>query len=287
MLESRKLPVADKQKKAEHHVPEERVVLVTGVSFQLTTLLGGDAAFLMEFAGVSLQSKTNQLFNLEPREDSKMVWAVDVLPRGESPRQFALRVKPSSFEPDGTSWFLDLILLGMSASSNLLCVEHTKKPDTEEEVTVAGETPGKQRPHPKGRAGAGRAVEARDSRGAGQNTQKPKLIWTRADLREIKYDPETFLPGKDAFDGDDGDAADRALEKDVAMRVPIVHDDITRHLGDAAGKKRLTPLEMVLMVCSLHCAMRTCKKCINLLTQVGAVPAPSPRYICVCVCICV
>ena len=85
---------------------DNRAVLVQGVTLEVTHLVGGDAAFLMQLVGVSLNSKCNQLFNLEPREDALKLYAVDVLPARESPRDYARRVKPGSFDATGESWIL-------------------------------------------------------------------------------------------------------------------------------------------------------------------------------------
>ena len=73
---------------------------------------------------------------LGTREDRNLVWRVDILPANEAPRQFARRVMPDTFDEDGGSWFLELLLLGMREDMNLLAFECTKKPDTEDEVTI-------------------------------------------------------------------------------------------------------------------------------------------------------
>ena len=267
---------------------DERAVLVQGVALEVTHLVGGDAAFLMQLAGVSLSSKCNQLFNLEPREDKYKLYAVDVLPANESARDYARRVKPSSFDSTGESWFLDLILLAMRADSNLISHDCTKIPDTVEEVTITGDTRPRKTPQPMGRGRRRRnaAAAAADTRGAGEHTEEPKKVWARKDLRELRYDHEGFSPAQHAFDGALEGAADLVFSKPVAIRVPIVHDEIARHLSDCAGKtNRSTPLERVLVCCSLHGDMRGTESCMNLLNAVRAraraLPAPPlPRRGC-------
>eukprot|EP00966_Prymnesium_polylepis_P335251 7390618-Prymnesium_polylepis.1 len=227
----------------------------------------------MQYLGISLQSKCNQLFNLETRDDRTLVWTVIVLPAGESPRAYAQRVKPESFDAAGESWYLELILLGMREDSNLISYELTRVPDQEDEVSVAGETTGKARPKPTGAGGKGKknaaakaAAAAVDKRGAGQNTVVQATRWVCADLRAVGYSHKEFSPASHAFDGAADGAADVVLMRDAPMRVPIVHDTICRHLGDAAGREHTTPLQLVLVICALHGAMRTCESNLNLLS---------------------
>ena len=200
-MQSKQLPLATTERRARWHVPLHRAVLATDASITITPLLGGDAAFLMQYAGVSLQSKCNQLFNLETRDDRTLVWQIDVLPADESPRRYVMRVKPDSFDSSGESRFLELFLLGMREDSNLIGYEHTKIPDEEDEVTVAGEAVGKARPKPKGRGAAKAAATATDKRGAGKHTTVQQKRWARADLRAIGYSHKEFSPATHSFDG--------------------------------------------------------------------------------------
>ena len=264
----RRLPLAQVERKAKFHVALERVVLGVEASFQLVCLLGGDAAFLMQYCGVSLQSKCNQLFNLETREDRNLVWYVDVLKAGETPRQYARRTKSSSFDKDGHSWFLDLILLGMREDMNLVAFECTKLPDQEDEVTIAGDTSTKRRPMPRGKGASRAAAKAADLRGAGQNTGQAKKCWASAVLREVGYVHNDFSPLRDAFDGAAEGAEDFSCDHPVAMRVPIVHDALERHLGDAAGDlpARKISLALRLVLCAMHAVMRLVENCLNLLS---------------------
>mmetsp|Transcript_30729 Transcript_30729/g.98261 ORF Transcript_30729/g.98261 Transcript_30729/m.98261 type:complete len:288 (+) Transcript_30729:431-1294(+) len=207
-----------------------------------------------------------------------MVWGIVAGRKGETPRELARRLKPESFADDGSSWFLDMMLAGMSAAGNLVADELTRRPLEEDDVTVAGATEPKKtkKRRPKMNKGRAKAAQsATDARGAGEHSEEapavPKKRWADADLRELDpaYDPETFMPGEHAFDGDAEGVADVPFSHAIAVRVPVVHDEIVRHLSDAAGLRRLTPLELVLVICELHGRMRMNESNGNLLFAVS------------------
>ena len=152
------------------------------------------------------------------------------------------------------------------------------KPKQQEHTTVAGATHGKRgKKQTTGRAAAAAAKAARkvqDARGAGLHTHVEELPWHDPDLRKTGYVHKDFSAARDAFDGAVAGAADIRLSKAVPMRVPIVLDKIERQLVDASGQsQRHVGLQDVLVVCSLHAAMRTCESLLNLMTAVRTCPA--------------
>lgn len=169
-------------------------------------------------------------------------------------------------------WYLELLLMGMREDDNLSCSRLTREP--EKDTGVRGETEpdreataARRRPQPRGGKRASKAAaQARDSRGAGQNTTAERVRpWLDPKLQAIGYEHKDFSPARDAFDGALEGAADRRLPCDVAMRVPIIHGEIARDLSGAPGRYRLTPLERVLVPCTLHLGMRTGDSGHNLL----------------------
>ena len=252
------------------NVPLHRAVLCTDAPYTFSAMVGADASFLFSLLGVPLQSQHSNIYDLEPRAMRAKFWTIAVMAANVSPRQHALTKRPDTFDENGNSWWLDLLLVSMRRDLNLRSQELTAKPLTEPDVSVGARgqhsTP-KPKPQPKGlRPAKGSRAPARAA-GAHAEQALHKDRWACPAIRALPtpYDHDNFEPG---FDGATAGAADIVLPYPIAIREPRLIETLERELPNTCvdQSSRHVSLMWLIIMCSLHGIMRTGENNTNFLS---------------------